>query len=93
MCQITCFTVVQMLDHIFKSGSPMVDSVYGKKKRKLAENRKSYLLRDGIHLGENALSFLSSLLDILLLKKDIANRFSSFDVSLFLLQFLSTRNF
>lgn len=49
-------------------------SVYGKKKKNAADKQKSDLHLDMIYKGENALSFLSSLLDILLLKKDIANR-------------------
>lgn len=80
MYQITCFTVVRTLDHIFKSGSSVITSAYAKKKRKLTGNQKSNLPHVGIHLGENAISFLSSLLDVLLLKKDIVNRFASFDV-------------
>lgn len=69
-----------MLDRIFKSNGPEITSPYGKKKRKLAENQKSNLPGDGIYKGERALSFLSSILDFLLLKKDIADRFVSFNV-------------
>ncbi|PON51074.1 U3 small nucleolar RNA-associated protein [Parasponia andersonii] len=71
---ITWYIVVQMLDRVFESKGPMITSAYGKKKRKLAESHRSNLPDDGIYKAENAISFLSSLLDILLLKKDIADR-------------------
>ncbi|KAL5569803.1 hypothetical protein UlMin_026378 [Ulmus minor] len=71
---ISSFTVIQMLDHIFKSEGPVSASAYGKKKRKVNEQLKSNLPHDGMFKGKNSFSFLSSLLDILLLKKDIANR-------------------
>ncbi|GAV79488.1 LOW QUALITY PROTEIN: BP28CT domain-containing protein/U3snoRNP10 domain-containing protein [Cephalotus follicularis] len=71
---ITCYSVIQMLDFIFKQGSHIVGSAYGNKKTKITEHLKSDLQHDVLCKGETALSFLSSLLDILLLKKDIANR-------------------
>ncbi|XP_062092226.1 uncharacterized protein At3g06530 [Humulus lupulus] len=71
---ITWSTVVQMLDLVFKNKGRVISSAYGKKKRKLVGDQKSTLPDDEIYKGENALSFLSSLLDILLLKKDIVNR-------------------
>ena len=54
----------------------MIGSVCGKKKRKAIKLHKSDLHNDVIQKDENALSFLSSLVDILLLKKDIENRYS-----------------
>lgn len=72
-----------MLDRVFKNKGPRISSVYGKKKRKLAEDQKSNLPDDGIFKGENVLSFLSSLLDILLQKKDIVNRFAPFNAYFF----------
>lgn len=73
--QVASSTIVKMLDNIIDSSSQVPASVNGKKK-KLDENQKSDLPTAGVCRGENALSFLSSLLDVLLLKKDIANRFS-----------------
>lgn len=72
--QIMCSTVGQVLDPILKQESLVIGSAYGKKKKKSDEHQKSNFHADVIYKGENALSFLSSLLDILLLKKDIANR-------------------
>ncbi|KAH9678614.1 hypothetical protein KPL71_025786 [Citrus sinensis] len=71
---IMCSTVGQVLDPILKQESLVIGSAYGKKKKKSDEHQKSNFHADAIYKGENALSFLSSLLDILLLKKDIANR-------------------
>lgn len=74
MLQITCSTVCQVLDPVLKQETLVIGSAYGKKKKKSGEYQKSNLHGDEIYKGENALSFLSSLLDILLLKKDMANR-------------------
>lgn len=71
---IMCSTVGQVLDPILKQESLVIGSAYGKKKKKSDEHQKSNFHADVMYKGENALSFLSSLLDILLLKKDIANR-------------------
>ncbi|KAF4372054.1 hypothetical protein F8388_000270 [Cannabis sativa] len=71
---ITWSTIVQMLDHVLKNKGRVISSAYGKKKRKLVGDQKSTLPVDEIYKGENALSFLSSFLDVLLLKKDIVNR-------------------
>ncbi|KAK9292213.1 hypothetical protein L1049_020175 [Liquidambar formosana] len=70
---ITCSTVGQTLDCILKLKGCIVGSSCGKKKGKPAEHKNSDH-HDVIRKDENALSFLSSLLDILLLKKDIENR-------------------
>ncbi|KAJ0099511.1 hypothetical protein Patl1_20742 [Pistacia atlantica] len=72
--QITCSTVARILDPILKQENLVMGSAYGKKKMKLDGKQKSTLHMDMIYKGESALSFLSSLLDILLLKKDILNR-------------------
>ena len=63
-----------MLDFVFKQESLAISSVNGKKKK---SNMHSWsnLSPDVICKGEDALSFLSSLLDFLLLKKDIADRY------------------
>ncbi len=78
--QISCSTVGQMLDFIFKQESLIISSVKGKKK-KLDVHSWSNLPSDMICKGEDALSLLSAVLDILLLKKDIANRFAFMNVS------------
>lgn len=72
MLQISCSTVVQILDHILKPDILVLGTISGKKKKKSVDTD---LLVDVYSKGENALTFLSSLLDILLLKKNIANRF------------------
>ncbi|KAK7852331.1 uncharacterized protein CFP56_039361 [Quercus suber] len=70
---ISCSTVGKMLDFVFKQESLAISSVNGKKKKSNVHNW-SNLSPDVICKGEDALSFLSSLLDFLLLKKDIADR-------------------
>ncbi|ONI24972.1 hypothetical protein PRUPE_2G273000 [Prunus persica] len=71
---ITCSTIVQTLDCMVNNRSCVTDSGYGKKKMKLTGHLKSNPSCDLIFNGENALSFLSSLMDVLLFKKDIENR-------------------
>lgn len=71
---IMCSTVGRILDPILKRESLVIGSAYGKKKKKSDEHQKSNFHADVIYKGEDALSFVSSLFDILLLKKDIANR-------------------
>ncbi|XP_075648528.1 uncharacterized protein At3g06530 isoform X3 [Castanea sativa] len=71
--QISCSTVGKMLDFVFKQESLAISSVNGKKKKSNVHSW-SNLSPDVICKGEDALSFLSSLLDFLLLKKDIADR-------------------
>lgn len=68
--QITCSTVGKLLDSVFEQEGLLV----GKKGRKAIKLHKSELHNDSVHKDENALSLLSTLLDILLLKKDIENR-------------------
>ncbi|KAM3682910.1 hypothetical protein ACJW31_12G106500 [Castanea mollissima] len=70
---ISCSTVGKMLDFVFKQESLAISSVNGKKKKSNVHSW-SNLSPDVICKGEDALSFLSSLLDFLLLKKDIADR-------------------
>ncbi|XVF08520.1 hypothetical protein REPUB_Repub07fG0010000 [Reevesia pubescens] len=70
---IASSTVGQMLDLILKEDTLAIGSAHGKKKKKSAENSKPGNDYD-VSKGEQALYFLSSLLDVLLLKKDIANR-------------------
>ncbi|XP_021285623.1 uncharacterized protein At3g06530 isoform X2 [Herrania umbratica] len=71
---IASSTVSQMLDVVLKEDPLITSSAHGKKKKKLAGNLKAGYRCDIVSKGEWALSFLSSLLDVLLLKKDIANR-------------------
>lgn len=67
---ITCSTIGQTLDRINKQERCMVALSSGKKKKKPMEQHSLDLYRE----GENTIFFLGSLLDILLLKKDIENR-------------------
>ncbi|KAG7972395.1 hypothetical protein I3843_07G181800 [Carya illinoinensis] len=71
---ISCSSVGQMLNFILSQESLIISSAYGKKKKKLLERSRSNLPHNVICKGGDALSLLSSLLDVLLLKKDIANR-------------------
>lgn len=67
-----------MVDYLLYSSSQVTAPASGNKKKKLAENHKSNYTNDGVWRGESAVSFLSSLLDILLLKRDIADRYTTF---------------
>ena len=74
-----------MLDLVLKEDPLVIGSAHGKKKKKSAENLKPGYHYDVVSKGEQALYFLSSLLDVLLLKKDIANRSAIIrDTSLFI---------
>lgn len=79
--QISCSSVGQMLNFILSQESLIISSAYGKKKKKLLERSRSNLPHNVICKGGDALSLLSSLLDVLLLKKDIANRSAFWNVS------------
>ncbi|XP_056866577.1 uncharacterized protein At3g06530 isoform X3 [Raphanus sativus] len=74
--KISCSTVVHTLDHITKQDNHVIDSLSKKKKQK--KNSQSCLEEDvnGGELlrGEKALFFIASVLDMLLLKKDLAHR-------------------
>ncbi|KAF5959772.1 hypothetical protein HYC85_000981 [Camellia sinensis] len=67
--QFTCSTVIRMLDFVLEQEVGMIGFAQGKKKKKQMTHRFEIT-------GKNALSFMSSLLDILLLKKDLENRTS-----------------
>ncbi|KAL6980906.1 hypothetical protein U1Q18_022542 [Sarracenia purpurea var. burkii] len=68
--KFTCSTVVRMLDSVFEQEVSSTGLAHGmKKKRQMAS-----LNQISETSGKNALPFLSSLLDILLLKKDLENR-------------------
>ncbi|CAN8269591.1 unnamed protein product [Cochlearia groenlandica] len=74
--KISCSTVVHTLDHVTQQDNLVIDSLNKKKKQK--KNSKS-CIEEGINSGdllrgEKAISFISSLLDMLLLKKDLAHR-------------------
>lgn len=70
--QFTCSTVIRILDFVFEQEVCIIGSPYGKKKKKHVSR-----LNQNSGTGKNALSFLSSILDILLLKKDLKNRFAT----------------
>ncbi|KAH7557345.1 hypothetical protein JRO89_XS11G0129200 [Xanthoceras sorbifolium] len=71
---ISCSTVVQTLDPILEQEGLVIGTACGKRKKKSVEHQKSNLHVDAYSKGENALTSVISLLDILLLKKDIADR-------------------
>lgn len=76
LLQITCSTISQLLDSVLEQDGLLI--VCGKKKRKAIKLHKTDLQNDVTHKDENALSFLSALLDILLLKKDIETGIQEF---------------
>ncbi|XP_038993491.1 uncharacterized protein At3g06530-like isoform X2 [Hibiscus syriacus] len=69
---IASSTVGEMLDLVLKEDTLVIVSAHGKKKKKSAANPKSGY--DLVSTGEQTVYFLCSLLDVLLLKKDISNR-------------------
>ncbi|KAM7273255.1 hypothetical protein ACFE04_027919 [Oxalis oulophora] len=69
--KITASLVCRMLDIIVKGGCKVIGSESGHKKKKSQKHQQSDLESDVPRYG---ISFLSSLFDILLLKKDITNR-------------------
>lgn len=72
--QITCSTVVHTLNFIFEQESRIGGSASRKKKRISKVHQTSTLDGDVVCKVETALCLLSSLLDILILKNDIASR-------------------
>ncbi|KAF8093273.1 hypothetical protein N665_0385s0021 [Sinapis alba] len=73
--KISCSTVVHTLDHITQQDNLVIDSLSKKKKQKKNSNSCLEDVNGGELLrGEKALSFIASLLDMLLLKKDLAHR-------------------
>ncbi|XP_065871790.1 uncharacterized protein At3g06530 [Euphorbia lathyris] len=71
---ITPSTVAQTLDFILKQDSCETSSTYGKRKKKSIAHQASNSDHGAVYKGDTMLLSLSSLLDILLLKKDMANR-------------------
>ncbi|WCJ36431.1 ARM repeat superfamily protein [Euphorbia peplus] len=67
-------TVAQTLDFILKQGSCKTSSTHGKRKKKSIAHQASSSDHGVVYKGDTMLHSLSSLLDILLLKKDMANR-------------------
>lgn len=84
MLQITCSMVSRMLDFVLELKGCLIGSAYGKKNMKPNTHEKSDVRHDVIPKGENKLSFLSSLLDLLLLKKNIENRSAVKIISVFI---------
>lgn len=72
--KVSTLTVQRMLDFVLEKAAPSHGSPHGKKKKKAITHLKSELNNDAGQRRCSKLSFLSSLLDILLLKKDIVNR-------------------
>ncbi|XP_023757327.1 uncharacterized protein At3g06530 [Lactuca sativa] len=69
--KISTSMVQHMLDYVLEKSSPLTGTPHGKKKKKVTTQLKP---NDAGHTRCSKLTFLSSLLDILLLKKDIDNR-------------------
>ncbi|CAK9135113.1 unnamed protein product [Ilex paraguariensis] len=73
---ITCSIIHRMIDIVLERDGASIGSAQGKKKKKSIIHQKSNEHHGVNWRGKNALSFLSSLLDVLLLKKDIEKRTS-----------------
>lgn len=76
LLQISCSTVVHTLDHITQQDNLVIDCLSKKKKQKKISKLCPEENVNGGELlsGEKALCFIASLLDMLLLKKDLAHR-------------------
>ncbi|KAL1211858.1 hypothetical protein V5N11_023843 [Cardamine amara subsp. amara] len=74
--KISCSTVVHALDHITQQDTLVIGSLSKKKKQKKHSNSclEEDLNSGEVLSGEKALGFIASLLDMLLLKKDLAHR-------------------
>ncbi|CAH8356699.1 unnamed protein product [Eruca vesicaria subsp. sativa] len=73
--KISCSTVIHTLDHITPQDNLVIESLSKKKKQKKSVSCLEDDINGGELLrGEKALSFIASLLDMLLLKKDQAYR-------------------
>ncbi|XP_076945325.1 uncharacterized protein At3g06530-like [Bidens hawaiensis] len=72
--KVSSLTIQRMLDFILEKGASLTDTPHGKKKLKTTTHVNSELHNDMGHRRCSKLLFLSSLLDSLLLKKDIENR-------------------
>ncbi|KFK38114.1 hypothetical protein AALP_AA3G071300 [Arabis alpina] len=74
--KISCSTVVHTLDHITQQDNLVIDSLSKKKKQKknLESCSEEDISSGELLRGEKALRFIASLLDMLLLKKDLAHR-------------------
>mgnify|MGYP004715549437 FL=1 len=73
--QISKLVVSKMLDCAAGCISSSSGSAVAKKKKKPVTHQDSDMLVDLFQQGETAISFLGSLLDILMLKKNMENRF------------------
>ncbi|XP_024990164.1 uncharacterized protein At3g06530 isoform X2 [Cynara cardunculus var. scolymus] len=71
---VSTSTIQRMLDFVLEKAAPSHGSPHGKKKKKAMTHLKSESNNDAGQRRCSKLSFLSSLLDILLLKKDVVNR-------------------
>ncbi|KAK1419459.1 hypothetical protein QVD17_28628 [Tagetes erecta] len=72
--KVSSLTIIRMFEFVMEKGVPLTDTLHGKKQKKVSTYLKSDLHNDVGHRHYSKLSFLSSLLDILLLKKDVENR-------------------
>ncbi|KAL8224035.1 hypothetical protein R6Q57_019510 [Mikania cordata] len=72
--KVSSLMIHRMLDFVLEKSLPLSVTPHGKKKQKVTVYLKSELQNDVGHMRCSKLSFLSSLLDLLLLKRDIENR-------------------
>ncbi|XP_073126244.1 uncharacterized protein At3g06530 isoform X2 [Henckelia pumila] len=72
---INCSVVGRVLDSILDQKGCSIGSAQGKKRRKSLK-RQTHIYNDAPQDGENTSSFMSSFLDVLLMKKNIENRTS-----------------
>ncbi|XP_076957841.1 uncharacterized protein At3g06530-like [Bidens hawaiensis] len=72
--KVSSLTTHRMLDFVLEKGASLTNTAHGKKKLKTTTHLNSELHNDVGHRRCSKLLFMSSLLDSLLLKKDIENR-------------------
>nr|GEW70692.1 hypothetical protein [Tanacetum cinerariifolium] len=72
--KVSSSIIQRMLDFVLEKAVPLTGTPHGKKKKTASLHLKTELHHNAGHKRCSKLSFLSSLLDILLLKKDIENR-------------------
>lgn len=75
MSQVSCATVIRFLDRITVDEPQWTSLSYNKPKRKKSGNRQNGKLPHSFVNRGSTTSLLASLLDFLLLKKDVLNRY------------------
>lgn len=75
--QLNCSIVGRVLDSILDQKTYSVGSRHGKKQKKSAKHLDPEKFNDATQSRDNMLALLGALLDVLLMKKDIYNRYAA----------------